>query len=429
MKSGWKAGRRRWPGLSHLTMTWTLLLFLSLLLALPLSTALGIRPATTRLVAEETPDYSGTLWIVNNEGREFSVSVGKEGELEQYLTLKTEQLSFRQDDDAKPIDFELHLPVEVPPGLTTALIVVEEQVPETGPNIVSSRILLKHRILVLAAYPDKYLAAKLNFHEQGQEIRFVSEVENLGKKDLEQVQTTFYVNDKQQQAHVLETETTPLKKKENKLLSTTLPQQLFAQGEFEVSAVTSYDDQKVELVKKMIIGQPDVDITYFDQYFIAHKVNQYSLDLLNLWNQPLANVFVEVEVKKGERTVDSFRTRSVDLPAEMIKRLNDYFDARDQGPGKYTFEMLVNFWNLVKMEQKPFSFASELIAEGEPIPAAAVTGKAVQEHPEEPAAGPAGRSSALWLALWILLGVLLGATLFYVFWRYRHRQEYEEGIL
>ncbi|MEK6950454.1 MAG: hypothetical protein AABX13_01900 [Nanoarchaeota archaeon] len=407
---------------------------LVLLLTFSLAAALGLRPATTAMVFDEIRDYSGTLWVVNNEGKEFSVQVGVEGEMGQYVTLHTSELSFRSDDAAKPIDFEVHLPESVPPGESRAVLVVQETLEKGSPNVISSQLVLKHNIFVQGPYPDKYITAKLNFHESGQEIRFVSEVENKGKKDIGVLKTTFYVNDRQQTSHALETEETSLPTKETKLLDARIPRSLFELGEFEVSAVTTYDDQKVELVKKLIIGQPAVEITYFDQYFTAHKINPYSMDLLNKWNQQLENVFVEVEVKKGGQKIDQFRTKSVDLEAEMAQRINDYFDARDKGPGIYAFDMVVNFWNLVRDAQKAFHFESELLAEGETALSSSLAGRASSNFLDKQKAKVESSEPRLYLpgsyfslVGWLVAAVLLLGIFCYVFWRYRHREEYEGG--
>ena len=170
-----------------------------------------------------------------------------------------------------------------------------------------------------------------------------------------------------------------------------------------------------------------MDITYFDKFFVANQVNQYSLDLLNKWNKEIKNVFVDVEIKKNNQKIDSFRTRSVDIPGEMIKRISDYFNGEDKDQGKYTFEMVVTFWNLIRNDEKKFSFESEFlpkqvaeeVKEGkkslESIP---LTGAATTEKQE---------SSGLTTFLWVLAGMFLGAAGFYVLWRYKHRKEYEGG--
>ena len=393
-----------------------------LLLCFNIVFALGIRPAKTSLIFEEGRDYTQQFWVVNNEGREFSVKISAGGEMAQYITLHTSGLSFRADDGAKAVDFEVHLPEFVPPGESKSTIIVEEDLTSASPNTISSKIVLKHDILIQGPYPDKYVVAKLNFHESGNDIRLVSELENLGKKDIGSIKTVFYVNDKNQNVQELETQQTSLSSKENKLLEAHLDRSLLERGEFLVSALTTYDDQTVEVVKKLVVGQPEVDITYFNEYFIAYAVNQYSLELLNKWNQRLENVFVDVEVTKEGKKIDQFRTKSVDLEGEMTKRINDYLDATDKGPGKYTFNMVVNFWNMVRNDQKAFMFESEFVSEQEAQDIeerSSLTGKAV-----DTSASGKSISTILW---WMLLGMLVGSGGFYVLWRFVHRHDYESG--
>lgn len=416
---------KRKSNLSHRVVLWCLVL----LLIVQLVTALGIRPAKTGLAVEEGRDYSGKLWVVNNDQMEFSVDISLEGEMSEYVTLSANELTFRSDDDAKSVGFEVHLPDEVPPGISTAKIIIAQKVASSGENTVSSRIVLKHKIFVQGPYPDKYIEAKLNFHEQGDEIAFVSEVENLGKKDIGSIQTTFYVNDKQKEEHIMETEETSLKRKENKLLRTKLDRSLFELGEFEVSAVTKFDDQNIELIKNLIVGKPEVDITYFDNYFIANKINQYSMDLLNKWNKRVKNVYVDVEVSRDDQKIDEFRTKSTDIEGEMLQRITDYLDAKDKGPGRYTFDMVVNFWSLVRMYQKEFQFESELVSEEEAeslAMAAPLTGGAAADSAETGDSSSSGSPFASILP-WIIVGILLGIVGFYVVWRYAHREQYEEG--
>ncbi|MBI2111938.1 hypothetical protein HYT52_00175, partial [Candidatus Woesearchaeota archaeon] len=308
-----------------------------MLLSVNIALAIGIRPAKTTIESEEIKTLSGQFWVVNNDQMDFSAKVYLEGEMSQYVTLNTKELQFRSDTDSLPVDFSISLPSSIPPGTSSANIVVEQALESSTDNVISSKVILKHKIIVQGPYPDKYIIASVNFQETGSQIEFVSEVENLGKQDLQEVQTKFYVNDKEQQAQTKETETTSLKTNENKLLKTTVNKDIFDLGEFEVSAITTYDGQQVEVVKKLVVGEPNVEISYFDKFLIANKINQYTLDLLNQWNLEIKNVFVDVEVKKDGQKIDAFRTKSVDLEAEMSKRINDYYDARNINPGKYAF--------------------------------------------------------------------------------------------
>ncbi len=392
--------------MSQKALAWIIVLLFTLQLAL----ALGIRPAKTTIIFDELGEQrelEGQFWVVNNDHHEFTARITVEGELAEFITLDRDEIVFREDDDAEDVDFEIHLPEIMPPGESKANIIVSEDVAVgEGETLVSSRLVLKHKVIVIGPYPDKYLTAKLNFFDQGKEIRMVSEVENLGKLDIGAVQTKFYVNDKQQKQHVLETEKTNLQKKENKLLATTIERDVFERGEFEVSAITTYDDQQVEIVKNLLVGQPEIDITYFNQFFVAYKINQYSLDLLNRWNKDIRNVFVDVEVRKDAQKIDEFRTKSIDLEGLTTERISDYFNAKEKAPGKYDFEMVVNFWNQYRMEEKRFPV--ELLPEDEfeALPAPALTG----------AATASGISGSM-LALLIVLGCILLGIIMFLLWR------------
>ncbi len=399
---------------------------LALLLIIQLAAAIGIRPARTNIAVDDYDENNikvdGKLWVVNNDHREFTVDVYVDGEMADFVKLKTDEkkITFRPEDDAKEVGFEIKFKKEeVPPGTAIANIVIEERFESSQANVVSSKLLLKHKITFVGPYPDLYIEGSINFHEKGNEVELVAEVKNLGKKDIREVQTIFYVNDKEQKEHELETPAASLKTKETKLLTATIKKDNFNNaGQYEVSAVTKYDDQTLELFKTLLIGKPEVEITYFDKYLIANKVNQYTLDLLNKWNQQIRNVYVEVNVLKGGNKIDSFRTRSVDLEAEMMQRVSDYLDAKDKGPGEYTFEMTVYFWSLVRMDEKKFTFHTDLVTEEEArklnLVPPALTGAAV---------GMGGAFSAI--AGWLLVGILLGIIGFYAAWRYLNRKKYE----
>mgnify|MGYP001577647021 CR=1 FL=1 len=400
-----------------------------LLVTVHLVTAIGIRPARTSIAVDDfiEPEikYEGRLWVVNNDQREFSVNIYVEGEMASFVKLKTpeKKLSFRSDDNAKEVGFELQIKKdEVPPGASTANIVIEETLDNLNSNVVSSKVILKHKINIQGPYPDKYIEIQINFHQQADKIEFVSEVKNLGKKEIQKLQTKFYVNDKEQKQQELKTETTSLPQKESKLLKTDLAKDKFnAAGEYEVTAITTYDDQQLELYKSLVIGNPEVEISYFDKYFIAYKVNQYTLDLLNKWNKIITNVYVDVRVLKDGREIDSFRTKSVDIEGEMIRRISDYLDAKDKGPGRYTFEMSVKFWNLVRMDERKFTFGSEFVTEEDAkalnLGAPALVGAAV-------GASGAGFST---MFPWLLAGMLLGIIGLYTAWRYMNKEKYEDG--
>ncbi len=405
------------------TMPVSMLVCIIILLCItPLTVALGISPAKTTIDSEDTKSYSGKFLVINNDLEDMEVQLAVQGEMAQYIALETRTLSLRKDGGVGTVSFIVTLPTPVPPGESLAAIVVQ-QVSTAQNNRIGSQIVLYHKIIVQGPYPDKYVVAKLNFHESGNNIRFVSEVENKGKKGIDQIQTTFFVNNKEQVQQKFETDTTSLQPKENKLLDTTVQKDLFDRGEFEVLALTTYDGQKTEVIKKLLVGKPEVDITYFDTFFTANEINTYTLELLNKWNAPLENVYVDVNVKKDAQKVDQFRTKSIDLAAEMSKRISDYFDARDKNPGAYQFEMVVHFLSIFTMEAR--TFTAELLPKAK--------AEEIQKNAAPPLTGEAAAISQktpmrintiLW---WALGGLLAAGILGYAAYRFRHRDEYEGG--
>ncbi len=395
---------------------------IALLLCINLVFAIGVRPAKTIIQSESSTIHEGKIWIVNTDEREFTARVSLEGEMSEYITLDKETIDFREDDNSKSISFKIDLEkndpknkknkkiIKLPPGNSYAKIVITEEIPPLSTG-VGSRVIIKHKIVVEGPYPDKYIKARLNIREQQDKILFVSEVENLGKKDINEVKTTFYVNDKKQQEHKVETDSTNLQKKENKLLYGNLEKDLFEKGEFVVSALTTYDGQHVEMVKEMVIGEPEIDITYFDKYFLANKINQYSLDLMNNWNKKIKHVFVDITFKKNNETLDEFRTKSIDIEGETTERIRDFFDAQGKEPGEYSFSMVVNYWNKYKMAQREFN--AELLEEKEYNLAGQAN--AVPTHQSGSSSFSLGWVVAL--AMVVLFGLYVG-------YRYKNRGDY-----
>jgi len=382
-----------------------LILMITLIFLQPVF-AIGIQPAKSTVISEESKYYEGEFFVINNEERTFNMDVYVEGDLGKFVKLQTTRLQFTEKDKNLPVKYEIDLPDEIPPGVSEIKIVMEEVLIDNNPNVVSSKLILKHKVSIQGEYPNKYVVVKLNFHESEEKFDFISEVENLGKEDISEVKTKFLVNDKDENLRIVETNSEPLKTKENKLLNAKFEKRYLKQGEFLVSSVTEYDGFEVQLQKTLLYGKPEVEVTYFDKYFIANKINKYSMDLLNKWNKEIKNVYVDVNINKEGQKIDEFRTKSIDIKGEVTERINDYFDGKDKDPGSYSFDMIVNFWNLYKMDSK--TFHTEFLTEED--------------------FNKLGINFSFGNLLpWILFSMMLLIMSSYVGWRYIHREKYEGG--
>ncbi len=320
-----------------------LLWLLVFLCSLQLISAIGIRPARTLLSYSDNQVYEGTILIMNNDGQELELAISVEGELKDSVHLQVQKLLLAEEEDSKPLEFEVTIPKELAPGEHSANIVIEQVFTSGTADTFSLRQVLKHRVIVNGPYPEKYIRAKLNFHEDGTKIEAVSEVENLGSQNLESVSTTFYAFDQQNNKLKVNTDIVPIKSGEVKLLSAKLDADLLGRGEHLVSAVTSYDGNSVELTESLFVGRPEIKVLNFNQYFTAGKVNTYSLDLFNDWNTPLENVYLDILARKAGVIVSQLQTESITLGSKDTEQINGYFDARELSAGEYDFELLVHF--------------------------------------------------------------------------------------
>ena len=105
---------------------------LVLSLTFNLALALGIQPAKTELVfsnslLHQELIHEGQLWVVNTEGRVFTVKVYPSGDLAPFIIIKNPEIIFTPETSTQLVEFTLKLPHSVPPGITTSYIVIEEQ--------------------------------------------------------------------------------------------------------------------------------------------------------------------------------------------------------------------------------------------------------------------------------------------------------------
>jgi len=357
---------------------------------------LGVRPAKTTFNTNDALSFTDSFMVVNNDGYEMKLKVYLEGDLAQYVELDKDEITIADYEEYEEMGIVANFVKEdIPPGNNIVEIIVEEVPYEDDQSMVSSRLILKHKIIIVGEYPDKYVSAKLGFMEDDDNIVLVTEVENLGKEDIDEIKTTYYVNDRKQLIETLETELENLAQGDNSLLTSSLSKNDVDYGEFDVVAMVEYDGEEIELNNKMTYGDPEIEITYFEEYFITGIINPYTLELLNNWNQKIENVFVEVAVKKenedGSLTeVDGFRTRSVDINDLERETIEDYYDATERNRGDYIFSMIVNYWNSYKMDQQEFEV--RLITEEEEqeyLESLLKDLNAINDEPEETLTGAA----------------------------------------
>lgn len=322
------------------TILWILVLILTTQLVL----GLGLRPAKTTIDFKPNLDREHSFWVVNNDNIDFEVNIYVEGELGEYIDIQQNNLIFKEDDDSKKVTYRINLPENLPAGDVKANIVVEEVLNKPkNPYEFSAKLVLKHKVIVKVPYPEKFVEGELDIKEEDKKINLITQVKNLGTKTIEDIKTRFYINDQRETIESTETDEASLDAGETKELKAEIPKSKLDYGEFDILANVIYDGYKLELMKKLIMGEPEIEILYFDKYFIFGKINKFTVNLLNKWNKKLEKVFVEIFVFKDDKQVDQIRTASFDIEGKESDNIEGYFDTTNKELGDYQFEVVVDY--------------------------------------------------------------------------------------
>jgi len=323
---------------------------------------IGVRPARTVVDFSPNLESDHSFRVINNDEMDFEVNVYVEGELEEYIKLEEKKMFFKSDEDSKKINFKLKLPDKMPSGEVKGNIVVEEILGSNElPYQFAARVVLKHKIIVTSPYPTKFVEGKIEIEDRGNDLGLVAEVNNLGSKSVEKIITKFYVNDRLEEIDNLETEEGSLEVGEVKRMEVEIPKKKVEYGEFDILAAIVYDDYKLELEKKLVVGDPEIEILYFDKYFVSGKINKFTVDLLNKWNQKIEKVLVDVLVFKEGKEIDRIKTEALDIEGGEMEKVEGYFDATDKEMGDYEFDVVVDY-NGKKTHEK---FSGKILEEEE----------------------------------------------------------------
>ncbi|MBR9683710.1 LPXTG cell wall anchor domain-containing protein [Candidatus Woesearchaeota archaeon] len=316
-----------------------------LLISLPLVFSLGLRPAKTTFDFQPELNKEFQFKIVNNDYKDLDVELTIEGELAKYLKLSEDTVHLDKDQELAYVTITADFPEELPPGTIESQIIVTEKLPDVdvSGNVFTARLKIAHKVIVNVPYPNKYLDAEIGFEENADSINITLSAKNLGQEDIGALKTTFEVYDNDRKLVSVKTGEESLGADQNTVLSASINKSEVEYGEFNVLASIFYDEYWLELERNLIQGDPEIDILFFDKYFIFGKINKFTVNLLNNWNKKLENVFVEVFVFKDDNKIDEIRTASFDIEGRESENIGGYFDATDKDIGDYEFDVVVNY--------------------------------------------------------------------------------------
>jgi len=133
-----------------------------------------------------------------------------------------------------------------------------------------------------------------------------------------------------------------LKSKEKITIEDNVNSSEFPAGVYDVEVLIEYGKR---LVLKDIfrVGVSFVNLTNYDYRFEEGVISKVNVEVENLWNSLMGNVYVKATVSDQGKILDQFQSASLDLEPWGKTNLTGFFDATNISEGKYLMSLNLNY--------------------------------------------------------------------------------------
>jgi len=290
-----------------------------------------------------------TFTIINNVGYDtYVMPTLRESPLAPYLTpLQTEPILIKTGGNTE-ITFQLKLPQQMEtPGKNNVFVgAVETISPTLGGSGVSAKTGIAALITVFVPYPGKYLEIGFSGEDvaNNEPVHFTVNLQNKGKEKLNLVAGNIGIYEGE-------------KKIETLLLPETYGMNLYDRREITVNWSTigrnvgvyrgeltlEYDGITKKRNTTFHIGNESLEIINFTKEVEAEKISKFAITVQSVWNSKFADVWAEVNVRKGGKIIQILKTPVTELGAWEQNELIAYFDGNGVATGEYNAEITVHY--------------------------------------------------------------------------------------
>jgi len=335
-------------------LKWNLKVFLIIIMLFALiyqAHALGIAPSRN-IIDYDTAEHTYNVRIINNEHKDMTLMVYAEGELQDYVTTPTSKIEMKSSEEEKEFSYKLKLPENLEPGTRNLDIIVLELSENTDSNaMILSKMSMKHQLMVNVPYPGIYAEGVVYITEANSDsVTITTNIVNKGlqpintasgdiiikgptNKELARIKTDSAGNIAPQSYGQL-------------VNSWTAPEP----GEYYAEVVINYDGKQFIAKKTFTIGNQEIDIKSLQvKNFKLGTVAKFDIDLVNNWNQPINDVYGEIEIlDKQGNTLDKVKTVNIELPAYTTTTVSTFWDATNVKVGEYDIKAVVHYIDKTK---------------------------------------------------------------------------------
>lgn len=318
-----------------------LILLIIFLQILPFVNAgsIGITPAHYELFFE--PNLERTFeFKASNPDSDAGIEIYMQGDLSEYFELSD---TFLKQSGNFEVKLKLPDKIEIP-GTHRIIVGVREKIKDINGG-VGGLAAIQAVISVLVPYPGKYVEASFKILDinKGENAFFELELNNLGTQDVDvNPIIEIYENEKKLRTQVIEIG--EIKSKDKVTISDFLETSDLSSGVYNVVVTIDYS-KIITIEKELRIGYFFINITDYSYQFESKEINKFNIEVENLWNSEMNNVFAVVSVSDKGKILDDFKTPSVNMKPWEKVNLSGFFDASDVEEGKYTANIKVYYVN------------------------------------------------------------------------------------
>jgi len=314
-------------------MTKRLLFFLVALLVIYSVNAgsIGITPIGSKLFFEPNLEKTFSFRAMTPDS-EQNINMFVKGDLVQYTTLS-------KNSSVGGTDFEvtIKLPekIEVPGNHRLLVGAIEASREGEGIGGLAS---IQVPIDIFVPYPGQYAEAsfKLENVNKGNDSPYELSINNLGTKDIFATADIDIYGEKTKKNKVISKSINVgvIKSKEVFKEAGFLNVSFLEPGIYPVVTTVNYGT-KINLENELKIGYLFINMTDYSYVFETNKINKFNIEVENLWNSKISDVYSEVIITDKGVVSDTFTTPSYSIEPWQKINLTGFFDASNLSEGKY----------------------------------------------------------------------------------------------
>lgn len=334
---------------------WTmkiLMLLMIIMVAASTVNALGIAPSR-KVIDYDTESHTYTARIMNNELKDMKVLLYAQGELGEYVTLPQSTYYIKSIEPEKEFSYTIKLPSGLSPGTKNLSIVIIEvplnlDVPENSQTMIISTVSVTHQLRVNVPYPGKFAEGTLYISEANvdETVTFTANIVSRGTDAIANVNGELVIKGPTNE------EIARIKSNIVDRIASQQSEKLVANwlasvnpGVYYAEFIINYDDKQFVLRKTFIVGNFLLDIQNIKvNNFRLGGIAKFDVELLSKWNQPIQNVYGELQIMDTQGNVlSSFKTLPIELRQLTTSTISGYWDTKDVKIGNYDVKVSVYY--------------------------------------------------------------------------------------